>query len=316
MTVAIEPNTGLVQLKPGVYEEMPFETYKRVDAVNASFLKKVAQLSPAHAEWERRNPSAATPPKMFGTAWHHAIFQPELFETTYTIAGECTAVLQSGNRKGMACGNEGLVMEAGGAWRCGVHGKGLVLPVGTSVLSAENDAKIRGMRAMLMNNSAARGRLCGLEKAKCETVIVWEDASGVLCKARLDQWGVYDGGWAINDGKTCGQEGGASPAGFGRVIADFYYHLQAAFYCDGLSIALGGEVVENFGFLAQETTAPFVSGVYKLHQEDITLGRNTYRSCLTTYITCKKAGVWPGYIDGSVETIHVPRWFFEQESRR
>lgn len=316
MTTIADPAIYPIAMKPGIYDDMPFETYRRIDAANATFLKNLAKLSPAHAEFNRANPGETTPAKAFGVAYHHAIFQPEVFDRTYTIAGECTAILQSGNRKGLACGNEGNVMAAGGAWRCGVHGKGVSLPEGINVLSAEHATKIPAMRKMLLDNSAARARLYGLEKMKCETVVVWEDASGLLCKARLDEWGVYDNGWVINDLKTVGQEGGASPTGFAKVIADLFYHVQAAFYLDGLSVALGGEVVENFAFLAQETTAPFVSGVYKLHQEDIALGRNTYRACLEIYAKCKKAGVWPGYIDGQVDTIHVPRWFFDQESRK
>lgn len=318
MTATVEPTAYPIAMQPGIYTEMPYETYRRIDAVNATFLKALAKLSPAHAKWQQEHPDEETPAKAFGHVYHSAIFQPEEYQRIYTVAGECTATLATGKNAGGTCGKPGLVKDpVEDEWRCGIHGKGLSLPEGVKLITAENASKITSMRAALLNNSAARSRLYGLKNARAEVVVVWEDPkSGLLCKARLDQYGANVDGWAINDLKTCGGEGEAGPEEFPKTIAERQYHIQAAFYLDGLSVALGGELVENFAFLAQETTAPFVSGVYKLHQEDISLGRNTYRSCLEVYAACKKAGVWPGYIDGEVRAIHLPRWFFERESNR
>lgn len=139
----------------------------------------------------------------------------------------------------------------------------------------------------------------------------WTDpATGVLCRCRPDWWRA-DG--VLVDVKTTED---ASPENFARSINNYRYHVQAAYYLDGVREAvrqnpgcLPPGVIEprEIVFLAIEKKAPHAVAVYRIDDEALEIGRREYRQDLDRFAQCEKAGVWPGYGD-ALQRIALPDW--------
>lgn len=102
----------------------------------------------------------------------------------------------------------------------------------------------------------------------------------------------------------------ASPEGFGKIIANSKYHVQAALYSDVIA-AFTGEVLPFF-FLAQEKTAPFVAQMYLVPEWLIEQGRYEYREALHSLRIARETDVWTAYQgeeerDG-IRDVVFPRW--------
>jgi exodeoxyribonuclease VIII len=128
----------------------------------------------------------------------------------------------------------------------------------------------------------------------------------VRCKARPD-W--YDAKLGIClDLKTCR---GAGPSDFARSVANYRYHVQAAFYTDVM--AADGFPIESFVFVAVESAPPFLVGVYVLDSEALEVGRAEYQQDLALYRECVESGTWPG-LSERIELITLPAFYKRRES--
>ena len=92
---------------------------------------------------------------------------------------------------------------------------------------------------------------------------------------------------------------------FTRDVVNYRYHVQAAFYVDGLR-ALGCDV-QTFIFIAVEKEAPYNIGIYELSADDLKFGRSLYQRNLKTYSQCLETKSWPGY-DKDIRLIELPPW--------
>ncbi len=102
-----------------------------------------------------------------------------------------------------------------------------------TVITADDAAQVMAMGRAVLGHPAA-AMLLGLP-GKAETTHMWTDAStGIDCKCRPD-W-LTDDGSIVVDLKTTKN---ASIQGFKRSVADYRYHVQAAWYLHGLEQATG-----------------------------------------------------------------------------
>jgi exodeoxyribonuclease VIII len=164
---------------------------------------------------------------------------------------------------------------------------------------ADADLVMRMGRAVFGHPAAAM--LLGLP-GKAETTHMWTDAAtGLQCKCRPD-W-LTDDGRIMVDVKTTEN---ASPREFARSIAQWRYHVQAAWYLDGIEQATGTRP-EQFLFICVEKKAPFACAVYAADAEMIAAGAQTVARDLEVLATCKAADAWPGYSD-QIEPISLPAW--------
>jgi len=130
--------------------------------------------------------------------------------------------------------------------------------------------------------------------------VFWIDPeTEVLCKCRPD-WLIPG---AIVDVKSTED---ASAEAFMRSAYNWQYHLQAAFYMDGMAAAWD-EQPEAFMFLAHEKTAPWASAYYFADGEMIEAGRVEYRKALRLYADCLSSDKWPGYA-ATLQPLGLPRW--------
>jgi exodeoxyribonuclease VIII len=98
----------------------------------------------------------------------------------------------------------------------------------------------------------------------------------------------------------------ASPDGFAKSVAQYRYHVQAAFYSDGYRAAFG-EAPRGFVFIAVETEPPYLVAVYVASETMAQRGRIEYQTDLDTFRRCQDADTWPGYSDAPL-TIDLPKW--------
>ena len=257
--------------------------YHRHSAVSKSHLDQVAR-SPLHY-WARyldpnRVVPEPTPAMAIGSAVHTHVLELDQWDARYVTAPEGI------NRRTNAGKAEWEAFETAAT--------------GRTVLSRTDAELVMRMGHSVFRHPAAAMLLS--MPGKAETTHMWTDeATGLQCKCRPD-W-LIDDGSLIVDLKTTED---ASPAGFRKSIANWRYHVQAAWYLDGIEQATGTRP-DQFIFVVVEKRAPYACAVYAADAEMIAAGAKQARLDLDTLAVCKAADAWPGYSD-QIETISLPPW--------
>ena len=223
--------------------------------------------SPAHFRaWQDGDAKQESTPAMeFGTAAHMAVLEPELFIQKYKPF--------SGDKRT----KEGKFIWQG------------IIESGYTPLAEETWDSINSLAASVHAHPAAAQLLHRIEP---ETS--WFDNwNGIEVKARLDGIGNDD----IIDLKTTQD---ASPSAFAKSVAQFRYHVQAAWYQRITCI-------RRFVFIAAEKEPPFGIACYELDQQAIDLGNEIIDAQLATFRECQALNSWPCY-SSSTETLSLPAW--------
>ncbi len=264
---------------PGKHAGLSREQYDAIDAVNQSSLKALVRQSPMHYRHALEHPEAPSAAMELGTAVHLACYEPARFAESVVAAPDVDRRTKAGR-------------EAYEAFQAEAAGK--------IILAADDHDRVTAMQQAVLAHPAAR-RAVGLAGDR-EVTLVWDDAeTGVRCKGRLDH--LSANATVVLDLKTTRN---AHPAAFSADIDKLNYHVQAAFYVDGVVATLGGEP-PSFVFVVVESEAPHAVAVYELGAASIELGRIKYREALSVYAECRRTGRWPGYADFITE-IEVPAW--------
>ena len=130
------------------------------------------------------------------------------------------------------------------------------------------------------------------------------EATGVPCRCRPDLLIETPGGYVIGDLKTTTD---ARPDAFARSAAKYRYHVQSAFYTDGVETVLDKHVIA-FLFFAVESEPPYGVGVYRIHPDDIARGRADYHADLNKWVRYNETkNAWEGYPD-EIATLPLPQW--------
>lgn len=105
----------------------------------------------------------------------------------------------------------------------------------------------------------------------------------------------------------------AHPGYFGKASADYGYHMQAAWYLDGLA-ATGVSDNAAFLFIVQAKTPPYPVSVIELSPDDIERGRRLNRKAVDIFAECVANDHWPDYGHG-IHFVSQPSWaVYQQES--
>ena len=261
---------------------MPAEQYHATPAIGHSSLVKLMR-SPAHYRNYKDTPHEPTPTMAFGTALHTAVLEPELFPTIYVACEKFDRRTKVGK-------------EAALEWEAKNQG---MIGLEPSQMESIKNIQLAVKAHVAANQYLARGY--------AELSVFWVDQdTGIACKSRpdflvLDENGEVD---SILDLKTSQDAGQAA---FAKSIANYGYDLQAAFYSDPFSAALGKEI--PFRFLAVESEAPNAAAVYRTGPATLELGRKKYRGALQLLDWCQQHDAWPSYQPyGTEEVIEVPHW--------
>lgn len=263
---------------PGIYHNMPNETYHADrSAVSSSQLKRILQ-SPSHYISGLDAQDESTEALMFGTALHCALLEPDEFPERYVVMPEFNKRTKEGKAR----------MEAFEE-----------LAKGKTLITREWNERLKGMVASARRHKAVQEMLSHGEP---ELAFVWEDPeTRVLCKIKTD-W--FQSGIAIWDAKSAAD---ASKDAFSRACGRFGYHLSAAMYQAGVA-AHTGEFLP-WRFVAIEKEYPFACAVYTASERFIRKGQRAFRDGLALLKQCRESGVYPGYQPNhQIEDIDLPGW--------
>jgi hypothetical protein len=265
-------------MKPGIYTsaELSNADYHAHDSISKSGLDLISR-SPAHFFYAAKRD--ATRAMEIGTALHCAVLEPERFASEYMLLRSVTDRRASEYKQAVA---------VWGAER---------------VLTGTEADKVAGMQESCRNNAAARAYFDQPHRTEL-SVIATDPETGVIVRCRFDL--ITDSGRALDLKKTQDVRGDA----FARSVANYRYHVQAAFYSDVWEWATG-EKLQGFDFLAVEEQMPHASRIFTLDEEAIELGRAQYRADLNLYAKCLDSNEWPG-IDCEPQTISLPGWMFTE----
>lgn len=266
---------------PGVYTLSDADYH--ADPISGGSLSasgaKVLLESPARFDYERTHPQPPRANFGFGHVAH----------TLVLGTGVEIAVIEAADYRSKAAQVERDAAREAGA---------------TPILRPEMD------RALAMVEALARSPLTSelfqVGTGQAEASLFWRDEpTGITRRARLD-WlpNVRFGApTVILDYKTAEN---ANPSHFGRVIANYGYHISAANYIDGVRAVRGDDDV-RFLLVVQDKTPPHLPAVIEIDAEDVDLGRRLMERACEMFRDCTEAGVWPGY-GTDVRTVKMPTW--------
>lgn len=263
-------------MKPGIYtcDQLSNEQYHAADGISKSGLDLIMR-SPAHYRFGERK--EATRAMEIGTALHCAILEPERFATDYMLLRNVTDRRSSEYK------------EACKVWSS------------ERVLTGTEADRVAGMQESALSNPHLSQYLNA--PGRCElSMFATDPETGVLVKCRFDK--LTDTGFAVDLKKT------QDLRDFAKSVANYGYHMQAAFYLDVYKWATGDDL-SAFVFAAVEELLPHASAPFVLDEEALEIGRMLYRKALNTYAECLEDDEWPG-IACEPETIQLPSWYINQ----
>lgn len=254
--------------------------YHAHEAIGSTTLKKIASKSVLHAMSEEFN---QTPAMVLGSAVHAAILEPETFNSEYAVAPKVDRRTKIGK-------------ETWAAFVLASEGK--------TVLTEEQNENVSGIKSSILSHSIANSMITGGEAeysyfSRCPI-------TGLELKCRPD----YVKSGALIDLKTCAD---ASTDGFTRACINLGYAIQAAFYLDVYNAATG-ENLEDFYFLAVETSKPYAVNTFKMGEVEIKLGRHLYTQALSDLAEFRKDTTRIrefGYAN-IIKEIQFPLWALEK----
>jgi len=164
------------------------------------------------------------------------------------------------------------------------------------IIQPEDLLEIQQIAHAVKNHKPSVELLTQCEKR--ETVITWDcPHTGMKCKAMLDGFGQY----VALDLKTIGKE--LTVNGMERQIFDFGYHLQFAFYLDGL--IANGYTDASFYVIFAQSSGTYDVGAFEICYTAIDEGRSAYIRAIRNYKQARqeknKTGRFP-----KLDTIGIP----------
>lgn len=276
-----------MKLENGIQEGVPNAAYHADrKCVSSTWLKKI-QKTPFHLRLHLDTPPPdVTPPALLmGSAVDTLVFEPELFKKEFIIMPELNLRTKDGRSE-----RDRLIAKC-------------VKTNQMLIKNSDHFIALQTAKAVRMNPVMARI----LQRGKTQQTFIWDDpVTELKCKCRTDWYDEEDA--TIYDLKTAAD---ASPEKFSKAIADFGYHIQAAFYSDGVRAC--NKPVERFVFCVQEKAAAGetpnseLMAFYELSADDMQAGIDSYTSGLAAINFCMMTGEWTGYTN-QILPISRPVW--------
>ena len=274
--------------QPGIYPDVPFDTYLSWDAISNSSLH-AARKSMMH--YKKQLPVDETPAMKLGTLCHAGRFEPLMIAQRYVVMPAFELTIRKKD------GSEYDKPRSTAAYREMVDDFVKSNSEKTVVTQGEYDAMCLMVKS-LSEHERANSYLAIGPKTMVECAIVWVDEdSGLTCKGRVDAYQAHQ--CLCGDLKTS-----KDVDNFENQIANRSYHRQGAFYCDGLESLTGDK--HSFAIVAVENFQPYGVRASTLSEDAIEIGRDEYKELLLKIAGCRKSGVWPGYRDP--DEWRLPSW--------
>lgn len=302
--------------------EMTNQQYHSAPGLSSTQLKTMAESPLAY--WDAyinpdREPREYKHCFAVGDGTHKLVLEPGTFEHTYAVGFDKSAypdALDTVADLKKACSERGLMVSGSKPelvdrllTEGGVHPSKIMLALQTAheatmkgriPIPAKDYKNMLGMLSAIERDPGASGLLAGGET---EQSFFWRDPAGILRKIRTDL--ITADGAFVCDLKSTDD---VSKAGFGRAIANFGYHVSAAWYLDVLFGLYGDDAPQGFAFIAVQKTRPFDVAVHYLTDAQIHLGRLIYRKYLARLVRAMAENRWPGVANGEFIEAELPVW--------
>lgn len=275
----------------GIYSTVDDDVYHSdLHSLSSSGARDLLSSTPEEFDFKRRTPRDPNKNYDFGHAAHKMVLGK----------GSRLALLDPKVCGHAADGKLAKVPQATSEWKKAAakarsEGK---LPIAKSEME-----KAQLMAGRVFEHRVASRLLSG---GRAEHSIYWhDDATGVRRRIRPDYLPELPGRQLCVDYKTATS---ADPRQFQRAVVDYGYHMQQAYYEDGLA-ELGFTDV-GFLFVVQSKTAPYTVSVCQIDPDVVELGRRQNRMALELFARCIETDTWPGY-DG-IQPVGMAGWAVKQ----
>lgn len=173
-----------------------------------------------------------------------------------------------------------------------------------TTISQDDYEKALNMRDSVLN---VIGDFLDMPDAIIEHAAFWTDSeTGIACKCKPD---IYVPSLALAiDLKTTG--GYATADDFGKSVKSYRYHVQQAFYTQGLNA--NGFDVNHFLFAPVSKSAGNTCRAFSLDSRVVALGHKLLKDDLTLWADCEQANNWSRK-PSQIETIHFKPWEYPQD---
>lgn len=257
--------------KSGIYS-LEYERYRLSEGVSKSMLDWLADYTPAHLQHYLIHGEKETEGQRFGRILHRALLEPDSYKGAFYVKPE-----------GMKFSN-----NEGKAWKAEHLDRPLI--------TAAEEKQITGMVSSVHTHPMAKRLLYGGQTEACIYAL---DGNGILRKMRLDS---LTKGTVIPDIKTVAD---ARTEVFERVLERLRYHVQAAYYLDGVKLV----GIEKFHFvlILVEKDPPYLVRCLQVMPEVVELGHGLYMRDLQMWMNIQASGKWPGWSE-EIEEIGLPEW--------
>ena len=301
-TTHLHPNN----FGPGIYEDVPFEQYQQIPALNKSSLTRLKR-SPAHYKHSKSKQEDETPFLRLGSLVHYGQLEPQLLVRNYLVVPEEKFI-------------EEVQRERADEIKAEIESKGkskLKLYENVRATKAYKDrvrdymekhpnkeriplSEFRRMGGILQSLNRDGNSQAAFAKGRPEVTVVWKHPKhGFLCKARIDWLSISMK--CIVDLKT------AWDALYFNV-SKFDYHIQAATYLEGYELArktltahqrrkwprLKTSLTPPFQFVVLETDEPYSARCAPIDAKSLLYGKQEADYLYDLYAKCERENYWPG----------------------
>ena len=282
-------------IEDGIYPDVPEEEYRAWPFANQTYLKILARGgTPAHYKaLVDGSDTGTTRAKSIGRYMHMALLEPERLDNIRKLPDEIKR--RTGTDWEQLCAeNPGVTFLSPSEW-------------------VAESKYIDAARTCLDNVATHPIAAEMLRESQKEVSFVWTDSiSGVRCKGRADIFKPC----MVGDVKSTSD---LTPYQMARNAYKYGYHIQSAFYTDGLTQLLGRSTYLPFWFLYIGTEPPYLISVHNGHaaydeRSDsndphgfLNIGREEYQAALQTIRQCEQSGEWPGYPLEPQDMV-IPKW--------
>lgn len=261
---------------------MTEQEYRQAAGMSRSTLWKLRELgTPEKFKHWTEHPEDPSPALIFGQAIHKLLLQPETFDDDFAVA----PVVDRRTKDGKA------------TYTAFLEGKG----DRTEISQADYDTARAMVEKALSTPFVSR-----LLQGEREKPIFWTDeATGIVCKARLDVLTEIGGDPVIVDYKTTTD---ASETGFARSAIKYGYDFQDAYYTEAVKAETGKS--PRFIFIVQEKEAPYALNIFEAEPLMLQRGYDLMRELLGLYKECSDTGNWYGYLgpENRINMLMLPAW--------
>ena len=262
------------QQPDGFVENMPYEEYAAVKAINFSQLRPMMR-SPLAYRWAMDNPEPETDAQKIGTVVHRMILEPNNL-------GELAV-----------WGNlEDQKVRHGKVWNAFREEN-----AGRTILTQSEKEYVVQTTVAVRRNLLARKYLA--EDGPTEVSMFWHDANGVAFKGRIDK--LIPSKHIMVNLKTTRS---CQPWQFGAQAYKLGYYMHEALYWDGYKILTGRSAKQKI--VAFESRPPYEGAVYRITPDVRLQGLQDLEVLLAKLARCEKLNHWPAEMEQESDLVLPP----------